>query len=69
MMDAINAMKNPSITNDDPMNFAPSNNVIVLMIKIKNPKVTTVIGNVNRINNGLTKIFNIDKMTLASKAV
>ena len=69
MIDAMNAIRKPSISNADPITFAPNNNVIVLITKMKKPNVKIVSGNVKIINNGLTNAFSIDKTILANNAV
>ena len=68
-IEAKKPIPNPSMTNASPIRFCVIINVIALIIKIKNPNVSIVIGSVKIIKIGLTIKLRIDKIRLASKAV
>lgn len=64
-----NAIPNPEISNELPIILSVNNNVIAFITNKNKPNDKIVIGSVNRINNGRTKIFRIDSIKLAITAV
>ncbi len=68
MTAASNAIPNPSILNELPINSAVNDKSAAFMTIKNNPKEKMVTGNVNRTRIGFRKTLNSDNKTLASNA-